>query len=275
MKGVSLLWRDQRGRLSGLKASALDCTLSPAIFVVWQWVAGDLGARPVTEAMDDTGLWSIRFLLPAFMVSPVRRLAEWSRVAGIRRMLGVAAMCYGLAHLCFYVLDQNIRLDVVVSEIAQRLYLSFGFVALVGLVILGGTSTDGWIRRLGRNWKRLHWAIYLIILLTTLHFFMWSKVVSFEAVLVAGIFFWLLVWRTLPRSKQDNFAVLAAMAPVIAATTLVGEFAWYSFFTSVRAKRVLRADFDVSDGFSPGIWVALLALEVAALVGLRKALSDR
>jgi len=225
--------------------------------------------------MDDTGLWSIRFLLLAFMVSPVRRLADWSRVAGIRRMLGVAAMCYELAHLCFYVLDQNIRVDVVVSEIAQRLYLTFGFVALVGLVVLGMTSSDGWIRRLGRDWKRLHLAIYAVIPLANLHFFMWSKVVSFEAVLAAGIFFWLLVWRALPRSKQDNFAVLAAMAPVIAGTTVAGEFAWYSFFTSVRAERVLRANFDVSDGFSPGIWVALLGLGVAALVGLRKTLSQR
>jgi len=232
-------------------------------------------ARAVTEAMDDTGLWSIRFLLLAFAVSPIKRLANWPRVAGIRRMLGVAAMCYGLTHLLLYALDQNLHLGVVISEIVQRLYLTFGFVALVGLAVLGGTSTDAWIRRLGRNWKRLHLAVYVVIPLACLHFFMWSKVVSSEAVLVAGRFLWLVAWRALPRDKQDNLAVMVALAPVIAAATVMGEFAWYHFVTSIRAERVLLANLDVSGGFSPGVWVALLSLGVAALVGLRKALSYR
>ncbi len=274
-RGVSLLWRDRQGRLSGLKALAFACTLAPGVVLAARWMAHDLGASAVTEAMDDTGLWSIRFLLLAFAVSPIKRLANWPRVAGIRRMLGVAAMCYGLAHLLLYALDQNFRLGVIVGEIVQRLYLTFGFVALVGLAVLGGTSTDAWIRRLGRNWKRLHLAVYVLIPLACLHFFMWSKVVSSEAVLVTGIFLWLAAWRAVPRDKQDNLAVLVALGLTVAAATVVGEFAWYRVVTSIRAERVLLANLDVSDGFSPGVWVALLSLGVVVLVRLRKALSHR
>ena len=104
---------------------------------------------------------------------------------------------------------------------------------------------------------------------------MWSKVVSSEAVLVTGIFLWLAAWRAVPRDKQDNLAVLVALGLTVAAATVVGEFAWYRVVTSIRAERVLLANLDVSDGFSPGVWVALLSLGVVVLVRLRKALSHR
>ena len=90
---------------------------------------------------------------------------------------------------------------------------------------------------------------------------------------MAGLFLWLAAWRALPRDKRDNPAVLVALALAVAAATVLGEFAWYRFMTSIRAERVLLANLDISDDFSPGVWVALLSLGVAALVGLRNFLS--
>ena len=216
---VTSPWSDRGGQFSALKASVFLGLLSPAAFTAWQWGTGGLGARPVTAAIDATGLWSIRCLLLAFSVTPIRSLADWSGVASLRRMLGVAAMCYGLAHFGLYAVDQGFQFGVVAHEIVHRLYLTVGFVALIVAALLGGTSTDGWIRKLGRSWKRLHKAVYAVILFASSHFFMWSKVVSFEAVFVAGLFLWLIAWRALPRKMQGNLPALVALGPTIALAT--------------------------------------------------------
>ncbi len=60
-------------------------------------------------------------------------------------------------HISLYVADQMFDLWKVASEIALRLYLTIGFVALLGLTALAVTSTDGMVRRLGgKRWQRLH-----------------------------------------------------------------------------------------------------------------------
>ncbi|MBW4976594.1 ferric reductase-like transmembrane domain-containing protein, partial [Roseovarius mucosus] len=85
------------------------------------------------------------------------------KVIVVRRMLGVTVMAYAVAHLTLYAVDQNLILTKVISEIALRLYLTIGFVALVGLIALGLTSTDAAIRNLGPNWNRLHRLTYTIV----------------------------------------------------------------------------------------------------------------
>ncbi len=263
---LAVPWRERTGKLSPLKTVMFLGTLAPGIVLAWQWVNDGLGARPITGGIDGTGLWSIRFLLIAFAVTPIRRLADWPRVTVLRRMLGVAAMFYGVAHLCLYLLDQNLRMLIAAGEIARRLYLTIGFVALFGLIVLGWTSTDGWMRKLGSNWKRLHRTIFVLIVLATLHAFMWSKVVSFEAVLMAGLFLWLMLWRAIPRSLQRNGLALVALASVSAIATALIEATWYGTVTSISAKRVLLANIDLSTSIRPAVWVGIVSLGVAVLV---------
>ncbi len=83
---------------------------------------------------------------------------------------------YALSHLCLYIVDSAFDLGFVVSEIVKRLYLTIGFVALIGLVPLAATSTNAMMKRLGGiRWKRLQSLIYPIVVLATIHFFMQSK----------------------------------------------------------------------------------------------------
>ena len=93
-------------------------------------------------------------------MTPARALFDWMPLVQIRRRIGVAAALYAGAHFLIYVLDQKWNLVVVATEIVKRFYLTIGFVALLVLVALAITSTDGWQKRLRRNWKRLHWLIY-------------------------------------------------------------------------------------------------------------------
>ncbi len=90
------------------------------------------------------GFWTIRFLLIALAITPMRRLADWPDIVLVRRMVGVTAMAYGLAHLTLYAIDENGRLVFVASEIVHRVYLTIGFVTLSFLVLLG-IDLDRWL----------------------------------------------------------------------------------------------------------------------------------
>ena len=107
----------------------------------------------------------------------------------------MAALFYALAHLFLYTWDLKFDVVRVALEIVQRFYLTIGFVALLGLVALGSTSTDAAIRRLGSNWGRLHRIVYVIGVLAAFHFFIQSKADVYEPTLMAGLFVLLMLYR--------------------------------------------------------------------------------
>ncbi len=265
-------WRDRQGRLSPLKSSVLLGACVPAILIGYWWLNGDLGPRTVNAAIHLTGLWTVRFVLLSLAVTPARVVFDRPKIVLVRRMLGVTAMVYALAHLSLYIVDMNFHLLEVLTEIVRRSYLTIGFVALTGLVTLGATSTDAAVRRMGRNWKRLHWSIYGIGVLMLLHHFMQAKAGVSAAVLAAGLFIWLMLWRALPAARRASPWVLTALA--IAAGVLAAgvEFAWYGLATRIDPWRVLAANLNVAFGPRPAEWVAICGLGVVALALLARLL---
>jgi DMSO/TMAO reductase YedYZ heme-binding membrane subunit len=160
-----------------LRLATLIGLFLPALDLAWRWYNDELGARPVTEATLITGDWTVIFLLTSLAMTPARATFEWAPLVQIRRRIGVAAALYASAHFLIFVFDQKWNLLVVAAEIIKRFYLTIGFVALVMLLALAITSTNGWQRRLKRNWKRLHWLVYPAAVLALLHFFIQSKVI--------------------------------------------------------------------------------------------------
>src|SRR5271169_967768 len=126
-------WIDYRGQFSPLRAVVFAALFAPAIYVAAGLEFGWLGSRPLTEAIHQLGLWTIRLLCIVLAISPARRLLNWPRLIEVRRMIGVGACCYVLAHFLFYVIDEAFDLGTVATEIVYRIYLTIGFTALVGL----------------------------------------------------------------------------------------------------------------------------------------------
>lgn len=233
--------------------------------------AGPLGAAnamPVTEALHQIGLWSVRFLLITLAVTPLRRIGAFPRLVTLRRMVGVAAFAYVAIHFILYIVQQNYRLAFVASEIVLRIYLTIGFVALLGLLVLALTSTDSAMRRLGgKKWQRLHYLVYPLTALGLAHFFMQSKINVSEPVLMSGIFLWLMLYRLAYRWNGERTLVLwqlGALAIAAALLTLLGEAAWYQFATGIGGERILRATFDTRH-LRPAWWVLLATLAVIPL----------
>ncbi len=256
-----------------LKLATLVALCLPAVDLAWRWYAGDLDPRPVTLATHATGDWAVVFLLVSLALTPARAVFDWSPLIHIRRWVGVAAALYATAHLLIYVLDQKWNLIVVATEIVKRFYLTIGFVALLALVALAITSTNGWQKRLKRNWKRLHWLVYPAVTLALLHFFIQSKIKIGEAAFAAGLFVWLMLWRVLPVRLRTGFAGLFLLAAAATLVTVAFEASWYGLVNGIDPMRVLAANLDPELVPRPAQKVLAASLLVIVLVALRRGLA--
>lgn len=261
-------WNDYSGRLSALKLAVFIALFLPAAYVMLAFARGWLGARPVTEAIHQIGIWTIRFIFLALAVTPLRDIWQWPRLTLVRRMLGVAAFAYALFHLTLYIGDQAFDLAKVASEIVLRFYLTIGFAALCGLAALAATSTDAMIRRLGRRWQKLHRLVYLIASLAVVHFWLQSKLEVWEPTVMAGLYLWLIGYRLL----AVRFAVrgrlplvwVAALAPAAALLTASGEATYFHFAYHVPMWRVIMVNWSLITGVRPA--VVVLGITAAIVV---------
>jgi len=242
----------------------------PALDLAWRWFSDDLGARPVTLATHITGDWAVIFLLCSLSLTPARSVFDWMPLVQIRRRIGVAAALYAGLHFLIYVADQKWDLVVVALEIIKRFYLTIGFTALLMLAVLAVTSTNGWQRRLKRNWKRLHWLVYPAAVLAILHFFIQSKANVGEATVAAGLFAWLMIWRVMPTGLRTQYLGLALLAAGATVAALLFETGWYGLVNHVDPMRILAADTNPDLAPRPVHKVLLAALAVVALVAIRR-----
>ena len=162
--------------------------LIPALHLGWGIWQETLGANPLEAIIRGLGDWALRILLLTLAISPLRRLTGWGQVLRLRRMLGLFTYFYVVLHLLGYLwFDQFFDWAEIWFDIKERPFITIGMVAVVLLTPLAITSTKGWIRRMGKNWKRLHMLIYPISILTIIHFFWMVKLDTSEPTLYAVI----------------------------------------------------------------------------------------
>jgi len=275
-------WNDRRGQFSPLRAATLIALALPALAILYFAVTNQLGPRPFTEAIHQAGLWTIRFLMLSLFITPLRRLARWPKLLDIRRMIGVAAFFYIALHFSLYIGDQAFNFLKVASEIVSRIYLTIGFVALSGLALLAATSTDAMVRRLGPNWRKVHWLVYPIATLGLVHYFMQAKLEIFQPTVVAGLFVWMMLYRivhwTMPdlRRKSGEIPVwaIALLGIISAGLTFFGEAFGLYLARSIDPMLVLAPNFDPEFnwefGVRPGWYVFAAGLIVTLIAAVRR-----
>ena len=174
-----------------------------------------LGANPVEALLDLFGLWSLRFLLLTLAVTPLRNWTGQTWLLGYRRMLGLFAFFYVSLHLATYVvLDQGLRLAPLVEDVLKRPFITIGMLAMVLMLPLAITSTRGWMKRLGRGWKRLHRLVYAVAILGVWHYYWQVKLDTLEPLVYAVILLILLAERL--RVRQQKLRRQAARAALAA-----------------------------------------------------------
>jgi sulfoxide reductase heme-binding subunit YedZ len=256
---VKYPWNDYSRKLSPLKLVVFVALFLPVAWTAFEFATGNLGARPWIEAIHQQGLWTIRLILIALAITPLKSILNWQRLILVRRMVGVAACAYVLLHFTLYIADENFNLATVASEIVKRIYLTIGFIALLGLAGLAATSTDRMVRRLGRKWQSLHRLVYVICLLGLIHYSMQSKLEQWEPTIADGIFAWLMLYRL----AAWKFAVrgrlaltwVAAIGVVATVLTGLGEALYFHLAFHVDPLRVLPANFSLETGVRPAVIV--------------------
>lgn len=178
---------------------------APALWAFWLGATGGLGADPVKSFEHVLGLWALRLLILTLLVTPIRDLSGFSLMR-YRRALGLLAFYYALMHFTAYmVLDQALNMPAIMADIARRPFITIGMVSLALLVPLALTSNSWSIRRLGREWSRLHRLAYVAAAGGATHFLMSVKSWPAEPVIYAAIVALLLAWRLLrPRARKRN-----------------------------------------------------------------------
>jgi sulfoxide reductase heme-binding subunit YedZ len=171
-----------------LTAAVVVAGLLPLASLGVDALRDELGANPIEKVQHVTGAWTLRLLLGALAVTPLRRLSGWSWLAPQRRTLGL--LCFGWAclHLATWVgLDLYFDWGAVFEDVAERPYITVGFSAFLCLLPLAVTSTRRWVRRLGRRWVLLHRLAYLAGVLGVVHFSWLVKADLLEPLLYAGV----------------------------------------------------------------------------------------
>ncbi|KMO10994.1 ferric reductase [Methylobacterium platani JCM 14648] len=259
-------WLDRAGRLSRFKLAVFLLALAPGLWFTGAYALDRLGAKPLTAYLHAMGDWSVRFLIVSLAVTPMRRIANAPKLILVRRMLGLTALAYAVFHFTLYIADQKFDLARVASEIAFRIYLTIGFAALLGLVVLGVTSTDGMIRRLGKAWPRLHRLVYPLTALALLHFFIQSKIDVSNPVYWSGLFLALMGWRLMHRLKVPTAPLpLLGLSVAAGLATAAVEALWYALATNVPATAVLSANLDFTDDVRPAWWVFATVILIVPL----------
>jgi methionine sulfoxide reductase heme-binding subunit len=178
------------------------------------WFGASLGADPVKELEHECGKTALNLLLLTLAVTPVRELTGQPQLLRLRRMLGLFAFFYVVLHFTIYVvLDLELNFATLGADIAKRPYITIGFGALLLLVPLAVTSTNGMMRRLGRRWQSLHRLVYLIAILGVWHFYWQVKRDVREPLIYAAILAALLGYRVVrARVRRRDAAAPAARA---------------------------------------------------------------
>jgi len=153
-----------------IKPLVFVLALLPFAVLLLRILQNNLGPDPVQELSLETGEWTLRFLLIALAMTPLRRITNQIEFARHRRMIGLFALFYATVHLLVWLMFVlEFRWFAIAEEILDRPYITVGFSAYLILLALGLTSPKFMVRRLGRNWKRLHKLVYVAAIFGVLH----------------------------------------------------------------------------------------------------------
>jgi len=163
-------------------------------FLFWQALTGRLGVEPINALEREYGDTALKLLVAGLAVTP---LMKYTRVSLLkfRRAIGLLCFFFVLAHFSVWALLDVQSFGRVWADILKRPYVTVGVIAFLGLIPLALTSNNWSVRRLGRNWRRLHQLVYGIAILGAVHYIWLAKGFQIEPLVYLGLILGLLATR--------------------------------------------------------------------------------
>ncbi len=182
--------------------------LFPSLLWAYQFVTGNLGVNPIEKLMDELGLMALRLIIITLMITTLSNIKPLKSIVVLRRMIGLFAFYYVCLHFSTYiVLDHFLDMQFIVQDIIKRPFITFGFISFLFLIPLASTSTNNMIKRLGfKLWKKIHYLIYPVAILASMHFYVLVRADKTEPVIYMGIIILLLLHRIFKRLTRPQLA---------------------------------------------------------------------
>ena len=182
--------------------------LFPSLLWAYQFVTGNLGVNPIEKVMDELGLMALRLIIITLMITSLSNIKTLKSIVVLRRMIGLFAFYYVCLHFSTYiVLDLFLDMKFIIQDIIKRPFITFGFISFLFLIPLASTSTNNMIKRLGfKLWKKIHYLIYPVAILASMHFYVLVRADKTEPVIYMGIIILLLLHRIFKRLTRPQLA---------------------------------------------------------------------
>ena len=248
----------------------------PGIWLVHQFATGEFGPVPLGGMTYWSGVWATAILLLALAVTPAMTIFRWRVLISVRRMIGVMALAYTVAHIFIYFALRLWNFASIANEMVSRLTLIVASVSTLGLIALGATSLDAAVQRMGaKGWNQLHNTVYAVTALAILHYLLSPGIFSAQY-LMSGMFFWLMLWRVLKRhGREADVRALALLAVVSSLFTAFLEAGWIWAYHGYDPAGTLRGNFTLDLGLSPAWQILALGFLVALAAFIQQALGFR
>src|SRR5260221_6337425 len=165
------------GKLDWLQPAVLTGCMAPFGWIALGAARGRLGANPIATVLNQLGLLALLFLWASLACTPIKIVTGAKWPIRLRKTLGLTAFFCALAHFLVYVvLDQQLALRQILSEVVKRPFIAVGFAALVTMLPLALTSTKRSLQRMGpKRWQRLHRLAYVAALLGATRYLLRAK----------------------------------------------------------------------------------------------------
>lgn len=168
----------------------------PVIFSCYQLANNALGADPIKTLMLRLGDIGVYLLMSTMVLGWLKRHFALRYFYWARRPFGVATFVYVSLHLIMFVHAYlGWEWNALFDELNDRYYILFGMMAWLLLLPLALTSSDGWVRRLGRRWRHLHQLVYGVIFFVVIHVVLQVRADYFEALVLSVLFGVIIVRR--------------------------------------------------------------------------------
>jgi methionine sulfoxide reductase heme-binding subunit len=143
----------------------------PLAYLIFAFYTNRLTINPVQALEQVLGRIAIYWMVATLAVTPLYTLTGLPDLPQRRRAVGLYAFMYTCLHLLvFFGLDYAFNLAQIWNLVTGKVYLLVGVVAFLLLIPLAVTSFDYFMRKMGKNWKRLHWLVYPAVVASILHY---------------------------------------------------------------------------------------------------------
>ena len=199
--------------LRWLKSLLFVICLLPVANLAYGVLTSSISGDPVETMTEVTGQWGLRFLLLTLSITPLRKILKLADLVKFRRMLGLFAFFYAFCHLNVYIVfDQFFDWPEIWRDTVEKKFVFAGMLAIILMIPLAITSTNGWIKRLGgKRWQRLHRLVYIIAIAAVVHFIWLVKADLTQPLIYTLILIFLLGFRLFQKFRKNPAVIKSSV----------------------------------------------------------------